>query len=92
MGIERTFQKTGDAYTTTNKKNGFLISTSTWKLSADGNTLVIESKGTKSNGDTFDNVTTNARTAPGTGSHRRLEEHQGQAQQPQFVDAAEQWG
>jgi len=67
MGIERTFQKTGEGYTTTNKKNGLLISTSTWKLSGDGNTLVVESKGTKPNGDTFDNVTTYVRTAPGTG-------------------------
>jgi hypothetical protein len=67
MGIERTFQKTGEGYTSTNKKNGLLINTSTWKLSGDGNTLVVESKGTKPNGDTFDNVTTYARTAPGAG-------------------------
>jgi hypothetical protein len=67
MGIERTFQKTSEGYTTTNKKNGLLIRTSTWKLSGDGNTLVIESKGTKPDGDTFDNVTTYVRTAPGTG-------------------------
>jgi len=67
MGIERTFQKTGEGYTTTNKKKGLLISTGTWKLSGDGNTLVVESKGTKPNGDTFDNMTTYVRTAPGTG-------------------------
>lgn len=66
-GIERTFQKTGEGYTATRKKNGLLISTSTWKLSGDGNTLVVESKGTKPNGDTFDNVTTYVRTASGTG-------------------------
>jgi hypothetical protein len=66
-GIERTFQKTSEGYTTTYKKNGLLIRTSTWKLSGDGNTLVIESKGTKPNGDTFDNATTYVRTAPGTG-------------------------
>ena len=67
MGIERTFQKSGEGYTTTNKKNGLLISTTTWKLSSDGNTLVLESKGTKPNGEMFDNVTTYTRTAPGTG-------------------------
>ena len=67
MGIARTFQKTGEGYTTTNRKNGLLISTSTWKLSSDGNNLVIESKGTKPNGETFDNVTTYVRTAQGTG-------------------------
>ena len=67
LGIERTFQKTSEGYKTTNKKNGLLISTGSWKLSGDNNTLVIESKGTKPNGDTFDNVTTYARTAPGAG-------------------------
>ena len=67
LGTERTFQKTGEGYTTTNKKKGLLISTGTWKLSGDGNTLVVESKGTKPNGDTFDNMTTYVRTAPGTG-------------------------
>jgi len=67
MGIERTFQKTAEGYTTTNKKNGLLISSGFWKLSDDTNTLVIESKGTKPNGDTFDNLTTYVRTAPGTG-------------------------
>ena len=67
MGIERTFQKTAEGYTTTNKKNGLLISSGFWKLSDDTNTQVIESKGTKPNGDTFDNLTTYVRTAPGTG-------------------------
>jgi hypothetical protein len=68
FGIERTFKKVSDSsYTTTNKKAGLLLNTSSWKLSKDGNTLVIEAKGTKPNGDTFDNVATYARTAPGTG-------------------------
>jgi hypothetical protein len=39
MGIERTFQKTGEGYTATNKKNRLPIGTGTWKLSSDGNTL-----------------------------------------------------
>ena len=68
VGLERTFKKNSDGtYTTTNKKNGLLISTGTWKLSSDGNTLLIELKGTKPNGDTFDNLTTYARTSPGMG-------------------------
>jgi len=68
MGTERTFKKNSDGtYTTTNKRNGYLMSTGTWKLSADGNTVVIESKGTKPNGDTFDNVTKYVRTSAGTG-------------------------
>ena len=68
MGIDRTFKKNSDgSYTSTNKRNGVLLSTSTWKPSADGNTVVVESKGTKPNGDTFDNVTTYVRTAAGAG-------------------------
>jgi hypothetical protein len=68
MGVERTFKKNSDGtYTSTNRRNGTLLNTSTWKLSADGNTIVIESKGTKPNGDTFDNVTTYVRTSAGTG-------------------------
>jgi hypothetical protein len=68
LGAERTFKKTGDSgYTATTKMRGLLVSTSTWKLSSDGNALVIESKGTKPNGDTFDNFTTYARTSAGTG-------------------------
>jgi hypothetical protein len=68
MGTERTFAKNSDGtYTSTNKRNGMLLSTSTWKQSAEGNTIVIESKGTKPNGDTFDNVTTYVRTSAGTG-------------------------
>lgn len=68
IGLERTVRKNSDGtYTTTNKKNGLLISTGTWKPSADGDTLVIELKGTKPNGDTFDNLTTYVRTSPGMG-------------------------
>ena len=68
LGTERTFKKSADgSYTTTNKRNGTLLSTSTWKISADGNTLKIESKGTKPNGDTFENSTSYARSSPGSG-------------------------
>jgi len=68
MGIERTFKKNSDGtYTSTNTRNGMLLNTSTWRQSADGNTIVIESKGTKPNGDSFANVTTYVRTSAGTG-------------------------
>ncbi|HSY08786.1 MAG TPA: hypothetical protein VK820_09660 [Steroidobacteraceae bacterium] len=68
MGAERTFQKTGDSgYTTTTKRKGVLLATAAWKLSSDGNTLVIEVKGTKPNGDTFDDTTTYVRTSTGSG-------------------------
>jgi hypothetical protein len=67
MGVERTFKKTADgSYEATNKRNGTLLSTSVWQLSADGKTLTISSHGTKPNGDSFQNSTTYARTA-GTG-------------------------
>jgi len=68
FGIERTFRKTSDTtFITSNRKNGLLLNTSWWKLSLDGSTLVIESKGTKPNGEAFDNVTTYTRTSPGKG-------------------------
>jgi hypothetical protein len=68
MGTDRTFSKTGaDSYTVTVKKGALLLRTNTIKVSSDGNTLTMESKGTKPNGDTFDDTTTYARTAPGTG-------------------------
>jgi hypothetical protein len=68
MGMQRTFKKTGDGtFESTNTKGGVLLSTSTWTLSADGKTLEIESKGTKPNGDTFDNSTTFSHTSAGKG-------------------------
>jgi hypothetical protein len=68
MGTERTFLKNGDdSYTATSKKNSLLLSTTSIKISADGKTLMEESKGTKPNGDNFDNTYTYVRTSPGTG-------------------------
>jgi hypothetical protein len=68
LGAERTVQKTGaDSYTATTKRNGLLLRTSTWQLSSSGKTLVMESKGTKPNGDTFDDATTYVRTSAGAG-------------------------
>jgi len=68
MGTEKTFLKNGDDnYTVTSKKGSLLLSTLTIKVSADGKTLMEESKGTKPNGDTFDNTYTYIRTSPGTG-------------------------
>jgi hypothetical protein len=68
MGTDRTFSKTGaDSYTTTAKKGGVLLRTTTLNVSSDGKTLTAESKGTKPNGDAFDDTTTYVRTSPGTG-------------------------
>src|ERR1700733_7374915 len=68
MGTERTFLKKGDdSYTPTSKKGSLLLSTTSIKISADGKTLMEESKGTKPNGDNFDNTYTYIRTSPGTG-------------------------
>jgi hypothetical protein len=68
MGTEKTFLKNGDdSYTVTSKKGSLLLSTTSIKLSADGKTLMEESKGTKPNGDNFDNTYTYVRTSPGTG-------------------------
>jgi hypothetical protein len=68
MGTERTFLKTGDdSYTATSKKGALLLRTTTIKVSSDGKTLMEESKGTKPNGDNFDDTFTYIRTSPGTG-------------------------
>jgi hypothetical protein len=68
MGTERTLLKNGDdSYTATSKKGSLLLSTTSIKISADGKTLMEESKGTKPNGDNFDNTYTYVRTSPGTG-------------------------
>jgi hypothetical protein len=68
MGTDRTFLKTGDdSYTATSKKGGLLLRTTTMKVSSDGKTLMLESKGTKPNGDNFDDTFTYVRTSPGTG-------------------------
>jgi hypothetical protein len=68
MGTERTLLKTGDdSYTATSKKGALLLRTTTIKVSSDGKTLMEESKGTKPNGDNFDDTYTYVRTSPGTG-------------------------
>jgi hypothetical protein len=67
-GRERTIKKTGDnTYETTSKKNGTLLSTSSWTISEDGKTLSIDVKGTKPNGDSFEDTSTYVRIAPGKG-------------------------
>lgn len=68
LGQERTFKHNADGtYTSTTKNHGLLLRTTTWKLSADGNTLMVASKGTKPNGDAFRNSEKYVRTSAGTG-------------------------
>jgi hypothetical protein len=68
MGMQRTFKKTrDDTFESTNTKGGMLLSTGTWTLAADGKTLLIESKGTKPDGESFDNSTTYEHTSGGKG-------------------------
>jgi hypothetical protein len=56
-GSDRTFSKNADgSYTVTVKLHGALLRTNTWTPSSDGNSMTIESKGTKPNGDTFDGL------------------------------------
>jgi hypothetical protein len=67
-GLERTFKRNSDgSYTSTAKNRGLLLRTTTWKPSSDGNTLMVESKGTKPNGDAFETTEKYVRTAPGAG-------------------------
>ncbi|MGA2188838.1 MAG: hypothetical protein ABSH33_09920 [Steroidobacteraceae bacterium] len=68
MGADRTFLKNADgSYTSTVTMKGLLVRTSTWKASSNGKKLMVESKGTKPNGDSFDDWTTYVRTNEGTG-------------------------
>jgi hypothetical protein len=52
---------------TVNKVNGKVVSTDTTKLSADGKTLTVTSKGTAPNGKAFDNVVVLTRVSGGPG-------------------------
>lgn len=68
LGQERTFKQNDErTYTSTTKNHGLLLRTTTWKLAADGNTLMVVSKGTKPNGDAFEISEKYVRTSPGTG-------------------------
>jgi hypothetical protein len=54
-GVDGTVTKVDDeTYTVTHKRNGVDLSTQTWKLSDGGKTLTIDVKGTRANGDTFE--------------------------------------
>jgi hypothetical protein len=92
LGLERTMQKSGDnVYTSTAKLHGTLLRTGTWTLSSDGNKLTVESKGTKPNGDSFDDVTTYKRTSAGTGLVGGGEEYAGQIEFPQCDHDPSRW-
>lgn len=63
-----TYKPTGnDTWESTYTMKGKLVSTDTTKLSADGNTLTVNSKGTKPNGDSFDDNTVYTRVSGGPG-------------------------
>ena len=68
FGSTVTWKQSGkDSWESTYTRNGNLLATSTWKLSDDGKKLTLESKGTKPNGDHFNDKSEYARTAPGKG-------------------------
>lgn len=69
LGRERSIKKADDqTYEVTSKNSdGTPISTSTWKLSEDGKTLSIDVKGTKPNGESFEDTATYVRTTTGKG-------------------------
>lgn len=68
MGSSITWKKADDkTYTSTVVRNGNTLSSDTWNLSDDGKKLTIESKGTKPNGDKFDNSAVYKRTAGTSG-------------------------
>jgi hypothetical protein len=56
-----------DTWEVTNKKGETVLSVDTWKLSSDGKTMNIESKGTKPNGESFDDTSVYGRIAGQSG-------------------------
>ena len=68
LGLQQTIEKISDGlYRIMTKRNGVLLATETWKLSSDGRTLFMESRGTRPNGQPFDNRQTYIRTSGSTG-------------------------
>ena len=79
------WRQTGpNSWTTEYRKiDGKLLSSDTWKLSADGKTLSVTTSGAKANGDLYTD-TADVRADRGQRRpDRLLEEHRGQAQLPQ---------
>lgn len=67
-GTQRTFRRNTDGtYTSTATLRGVPLGRVTWNVSADGKTLMTEVRGTKPNGDWFDDTETYVRSSPGTG-------------------------
>ena len=68
LGDEQTYKQIGDGtYTATTKRNGVLLTTENWRLSSDGSSLFIEGRGTRPNGQAFENHSTYIRTSAGSG-------------------------
>lgn len=64
LGGVRTLKKVDEqSFESSFKRNGLLLNTAVWKLSADGKTLTITSSGARPNGDTFENHLVYLRTA-----------------------------
>jgi hypothetical protein len=68
QGAIQTYKKIGEGlYTATTRQNGVLMTTETWRLSSDGHRLFIDGKGTRPDGQHFENRFTFIRTSAGTG-------------------------
>jgi hypothetical protein len=68
FGSTVTWKESGkDSWESTSTRNGTLLATTSWKLSDDDKKLTLESKGTKPNGENFNDKAEYVRTAPGKG-------------------------
>lgn len=64
MGSTVVWKATGDKmWENTSTRNGMLMVTNTWKLSDDGKTLTVDSKGIKPSGESFSDTAVYTRTA-----------------------------
>ena len=67
-GAEATWKKIDDnTFEEKLKRNGYDLATVTWKVSPDGKSLNVESKGTNPNGSSFDNTEQHVRVSGTTG-------------------------
>jgi hypothetical protein len=77
-----------NTWETTDKLNGKVLSTDTTKLSADGKTLTITSKGTKPNGEPFEDTSVNQRVSGGPGLPGKWKSTQVKVTSPNLMELA----
>ncbi|HTS29483.1 MAG TPA: hypothetical protein VMH81_26620 [Bryobacteraceae bacterium] len=77
-----------NTWETTDKLNGKVVSVDTTKLSADGKTLTMESKGKRPNGEPFDDTTTYQRASGGPGLPGKWKTQNLKVSSPELMEIA----